>query len=892
MTSPNKHVPQPPEWTVKVLRLWHPANTLEEVEGDLAEMYIYWYRQYGKREATICYILAVFSVLPPFVRRRKSSHSYSQPLLFSPDMIRNYLTVAWRNLFHQKAYSFINIMGLAVGLTVVMLIGLWNYDELSYNTYHKHYADIAQVWGGGTDPQSSTIEGTYALQYPVGPTLKDNYPQYFKHVSMAFGIGDCTVSTGDKKFSKKGQFIEENALDMLSLRMLQGNYQSLHDPYSVILSQSTAETIFGKGDPMGKRLRIDNLLEVTVTGIYEDIPRNNHFSEIQLFLPWPLLVSYREWMKESATDWDNRTVNVYVQLQPNTSIETANAAIKDLYYQYVPKDFFTTIENSKPFVQLIPMSSWHLYSEFENGKPAGGRITYVWLFGIVGIFVLLLACINFINLSTARASTRAREVGVRKAIGSGKGQLIVQFLSESLLVVLLAFSVAGLLLLLVQNPFNELADKDIDLPFGKPLFWAITLPFLLLTGCMAGLYPAFYLSSFQPVKVLKGVIQHGRTAALPRKIMVVVQFTVSVMLIMGTLVVYQQIEYARNRPIGYNKQSLLTLDMSDPGYKSKQEVLRNELLRSGVVASVATSSSPLTEVWNVTGGYEWQGKDPSLDASFVRCNVTPDYGKTVGWELMAGRDFSTTLATDSTDAIIINQAAVQYMGLENPIGQKITDVDEFGTPKWTRTIIGVVKDMVMESPYEPVQPAIYFMNEDAYALLHIKINPAISVRMALPKIETVFKNVVPSALFNYRFVDEEYAYKFSQEARIGTLAGSFSLLAIFISCLGLFGLASFIAEQRTKEIGIRKVLGASVYTLWHMQTKEFVALVIFACLIAIPISYWLMYTWLTKYAYHTEISPWILLLTCLGAWLITLLTVSYQAVKSALMNPIKSLRNE
>jgi hypothetical protein len=365
----------------------------------------------------------VLSVLPPFVRRRKQKN-YSQPSFFSPHMIRNYLTIAWRNLFHQKGYSFINLMGLAMGMTVVMLIGLWIYDELSFNTYHKNYDDIAQVWGGGTVPQSSTIEGSYALQYPVGPTLKNNYQQHFKHVSMTFGTGDCTVSTGDKKFSKNGLFVEESALQMLSLQMRQGNYQSLHDPHSVILSESTAETIFGHEDPIGKRLRVDNLLEVTVTGVYEDIPSNNHFSDIKLFLPWSLVASYREWMKNSATDWDNRTVNVYVQLQPATTLEAANRTIKELYSQYVPADFFTTIEKNKPFVQLIPMSSWHLYADFENGKPAGGRITYVWLFGIIGIFVLLLACINFINLSTARSSTRAREVGVCKAIGSNKGQLI------------------------------------------------------------------------------------------------------------------------------------------------------------------------------------------------------------------------------------------------------------------------------------------------------------------------------------------------------------------------------------------------------------------------------------------------------------------------------------
>lgn len=394
------------------------------------------------------------------------------------------------------------------------------------------------------------------------------------------------------------------------------------------------------------------------------------------------------------------------------------------------------------------------------------------------------------------------------------------------------------------------------------------------------------------MNVLKGVVQSGHVAGLPRKVLVVVQFTISVVLIMGTLVVYQQIQYARNRPIGYDRQSLITLDMSDLNHTGKQEVLRTELLRSGVVSQVATSSSPLTAIWNVTGGYEWPGKDPDLDAAFVRCKVTADFGKTVGWEVVAGRDFSSALASDSTDAIIINQAAVRYMGLKDPIGQKLTDVDEFGNKNWSKTIIGVVKDIITESPYEPVMQTIYYFDEDASNLIHIKINPAVSAPVALPRIGAVFKEIFPSALFDYKFVDEEYARKFGQEERIGTLAGLFSSLAIFISCLGLFGLASFVAEQRTKEIGIRKVLGASIYNLWQMQIKDFVVLVILACLIAIPISYLLMSSWLEKYEYHTRISPWILLVPCIGALVISLFTVSYQAVKAALMNPVKSLRNE
>lgn len=777
-------------------------------------------------------------------------------------------------------------------MTVALLIGLWIYDELSFNKYHKNYDDIAQVWGGGTDPETLTIVGSVYVEYPLGAVLKNNYQHYFKHVLMARGIGDNTLSWTDKKILKKGMFIEGGGPEMLSLKMLEGSYESLNNPHSIILSKSAAGSIFGTEDPMNKSLRIDNRMDVQVTGVYDDIPKNNRFSEVQFFSPWTLWVSANDWIKRNENDWDNRPVNIYVQLQPNITMATANAGIKDLYYKNVPEDFLKVIDKYKPFPQVIPMSTWHLYSELKNGIPISGRITYVWLFGIVGIFVLLLACINFINLSTAQSEKRAKEVGVRKTIGSDKRQLIFQFLSESFMVVILAFLVSVVLLSLSQNWFNELADKDIVLPFGNPVFWTMIIAFIALTGFMAGLYPAFYLSSFQPVKVLKGTLRLGRFASLPRKILVVVQFTVSVILVIGTLVVYQQVQFARNRPVGYEREGLITLPMNDPDYKGKQNVIRTELLNTGIVSETGLSSSPLTAVWNTTGGYNWEGKDPNLDANFAICNVTNDFGKAVGWKFVAGRDFSRSFITDSTDAVIINEAAVKYMGLKNPVGQKLVDVDEFGRPKWSKTIIGVVKDIVMESPYEPVRQTLYYYNSNASNLLHVKINPAVSAIAALPKIKSALEKVAPSALFDYKFVDEEYALKFSQEERIGKLSGIFSVLAIVISCLGLFGLASFVAEQRTKEIGIRKVMGATVSNLWQMLSKDFVILVIISCLIAIPVAYYFMSSWLQKYEYHTEISWWILLVTCTGALVITLLTVSYQAVKTALMNPVKSLRSE
>lgn len=878
----------PPPLFHRFFRWYCRPELRDYIEGDLIEVYQGRVRTSGKQQADRQFVIDVLSlfrpqIIRPFWKLKKSIHYH---------MIGSYFKIAWRHLFKHKGYSFINVSGLAMGLTIAMLIGLWVYDELSFNQYHNNYEDIAQVWGGGINPETKAVEGMVFVQYPIGEVLRNNYPQYFKQVSKAFMTGDCTLSTADKKFKRRGLFVEEAFLDMLSLKMLKGSYQSLQDPNSVILSQATAHSIFGDEDPMQQSLELDNGMAVTVTGIYEDIPQNSSFGDMQFCFSWPLLLAYREWMRGSEQDWRRTFLNVYVQLQPNITMEAANAAVHELYAENIPADYFATMEQYQPFVQLIPMKTWHLYAEFENGKPAGGRITYVWLFGIIGIFVLLLACINFINLSTARSEKRSKEVGVRKVVGSGKSQLMAQFLSESFVTVLLAFVVAVLLLVLLRQPFNELADKDIRLPFYQPVFWGMAAAFLLLTAFVAGLYPAVYLSSFRPVKVLKGVSRLGRFAALPRKVLVVVQFTVSVVLILGTLIVYQQIQYARDRPIGYDRQSLISLPLGDPNYKGKEEVIRSELLNTGVVSEVGTSSSPLTGINAFGSGFEWQGKDPKRNVEFVFCNVSPDFGKTVAWEVIAGRDFSRDLAMDTTNAVIITESAAIAMGLDHPVGEELQEVDEFGRPGWSKTIIGVVKDIVMESPYEQARPTLYYYNEHAAHWLHIRIDPETSARVALPKIEATLGKIVPAALFDYTFVDEEYALKFSQEERIAELSGVFALLAILISCLGLFGLASFVAEQRTKEIGIRKVVGASVLGLWQMLSKDFVVLVIISCGIAIPIAYYFLSNWLSQYAYRTHIPVWILLLTCLGALTITLLTVSYQTLKAATMNPVKSLRSE
>ncbi|HEX6889900.1 MAG TPA: FtsX-like permease family protein [Chryseolinea sp.] len=879
----------PPRQILKFFRWYCHPKLVDHIEGDLIEIYNQRLARIGKRKANIKFAIDVLLLFRPgIIRPRKISQNVNH---FG--MYKSYFKIGWRTLLRTKGYSAINIGGLAAGMTVTMLIGLWVYDELSFNKYHANYDNIVQLWHGETNPDTEVISGGLAMQFAVAGALKDDYQHYFKHVIRSWWTGDHTLATADTKYQRKGKFMEPAVIEVLSLRMLKGNYKSLEDPKGFILSESTAAVIFGTNDPIGKTLRIDNGIDVHVTGVYEDIPANSTFGDVQFIGTFQEIQMLHPWIGKNPSDWENTYQQLYAQLQPNVTVASVNSGIRNMYFKYLPDDLTAYRDKYKPFIQVVPMSTWHLYSEFEDGKPAGGRIVFVWLFGIIGGFVLLLACINFINLSTARSEKRAHEVGVRKTVGSSRPQLVAQFLSESFVISVVAFLIALALVALSKDAFNEVSGKSIALPFNNINFWATALLFLLLTTLLAGLYPAFFLSSFRPVKVLKGSSKAGRLASLPRKILVVVQFAVSTTLIIGTLVVYQQVQYARDRPVGYNRQGLISVDLNDQEYRGKQNVLRTELLATGVVQSVSFASSPVTAIWASTGGYDWKGRDPNFDAEFAVCQVTPDFGKTLGWKVVEGRDFSTDLATDTLDAVILNQAAVKYMGWEHAAGETLIDINaEDGAIRWSKTIIGVVEDLVMESPYEPVRPTIFYFKSQSASLMNIRIDPAVSAVAALPRIESVVKSIVPSALFSYKFVDDEYAAKFSQETRIGTLAGIFSMLAIFISCLGLFGLASFVAEQRTKEIGIRKVMGASVTTLWGMLSKDFVVLVIIGCIISIPGAWYFMSLWLERFEYRTEISWWIFAITALLSFVITILTVSYQSIRAARMNPVNSLRSE
>ncbi|MEP7376963.1 MAG: FtsX-like permease family protein [Chitinophagaceae bacterium] len=805
-------------------------------------------------------------------------------------MFKNYFKIAWRNLVKSKGYSAINIGGLAVGMAVAMLIGLWVYDEMTFDKYHKNYDRIEQVMIGMNF--NGQRYSSFALPRPLEQELRTKYGRNFRHIVMSRWNEGHILSVGNKKISQTGRFMQEGAPEMLSLKMLSGNWNGLNDPHSIILSSSVAVALFGDENPMDKMMRIDNQMDVKVTGIYEDLPYNTEFKDVKFISAWDLLLSHNKWMQEAAGEWGNSSFLMYVQLQPNTTDQSVSDIIKNAKYDKVEPEG----KKFNPQVFLNPMSKWHLYSEWENGINVGGRIQYVWLFGIIGFFVLLLACINFMNLSTARSEKRAKEVGIRKAIGSMRSQLVRQFLSESLMVTFIAFILAIILVIVSLSWFNELADKQMNIPWSNLYFWLISLAFIVLTGFIAGSYPALYLSSFKPVKVLKGTFRTGRFAALPRKALVVLQYTVSISLIIGTIIVYRQIQHAKNRPVGYSRNGLLMVHVKSQDLWEKFDLISGELKNNGIALATSGASSPVTAVWSNNGGFEWRNKDPDKEDGFATVWITHDYGKTIGWQFKQGRDFSPAFASDSVSSksspeptrnMIINEAAAKYMNLTNPVGEII---------KWDGfrfTIVGVTKDMVVESPFSPVRQTIYVVNYDeAKAYINIRLNPKISVSNALSKIEAIFKKLVPSVPFDYQFADTEYGLKFAAEERIGKLASVFATLAILISCLGLFGLASFVAEKRTKEIGVRKVLGASVYNLWKMLSKDFVVLVIISCLIAIPVARYYLHQWLEKYEYRTEISWWIFPVVVGGALMITIVTVSFQAIKAAIANPVKSLRTE
>jgi putative ABC transport system permease protein len=792
-------------------------------------------------------------------------------------MFRNYLTGAWRHLSRDKGYSAINIIGLAAGMAISLLIGLWITDELSFDHYapvHKrigvamHYTYLGDQNGTGD-----------VIPMPWGNAFRNQYSNLFTNTALTSGTAfEGLVSYGDHVVNGKAVWAQVELPRIFGFRFIQGGLASAKDPSTILISQSLATALFGKTDPIGKTVKGGNQIDFRVGGVYEDLPRNTSFYGLQIILPWD---NKGNAYRNASTNWFDHDGKLYVELAPGVTAEQASARIRQL-----PMAHLTNL-NIKGLVEeafIHPLDKAHLWNNFKNGKPDGGPIRFVWLFGIIGVFVLLLACINFMNLSTSRSERRAKEVGIRKTIGSLTRHLIAQFLSESVLVAFIAVLIALVIVGLALPFFNHLAAKDMYIPWGEPLFWLSLLGFALFTGLLAGSYPAFYLSRFNPVKVLKGTFKAGRLASLPRQVLVVLQFTVSLTLIIGTVIVFRQIMYSKDRPIGYTREGLITVDMNTPEIGQHYETLRTELIKKGLAADVAASDMPTTKFAD-DNTMEWTGKRPDqLAVAFNNVNVTPDYGHTIGWHIVSGRDFSRDYPTDSS-AVVLNEKAVRDMQVKDPVGLRVKLFDkEFH-------VIGVAANMVSASPYDTIQPAV-FVGGSYTSVMIVRIKPGLLIHDALAQMEPIFKKYNSASPFIYKFVDQDYAAKFAAEERIGNLAAVFTGLAIFISCLGLFGLAAFVAEQRTKEIGVRKVLGAGVFNLWGLLSKEFLRLTGISMLIAMPLAWYGMHRWMENYAYHAPLSWWIFAAAGAGILLITLATVSFQSLRAALMSPVRSLRTE
>ncbi len=787
-------------------------------------------------------------------------------------MLKNFVKIAIRNLLRSKGFSLINILGLAVGMASAILILLWIQNEMSYDQFHEKKERIYEAWNKASFDGNLNCWNT--TPKVLARTLERDFPEVEQSVRVDWN-NDHLFSVAEKRITLKGNQVDSNFFQVFSFPLLKGQVNTvLNDRHNIVLTEKTARKIFGDEEPMGKIIKLDNADNFTVTGIIKDLPNNTRFN-FEYLLPW----SYLRFKGNDDNEWSNNSTRTYVLLKPGINVEGLQSKLKKLKQKYQP-------EEPKWEMFVYPIAKWRLYSSFKNGVEDGGRMVFVRLFGIIACFILLIACINFMNLSTARSEKRAKEVGIRKVVGAHKNSLILQFIGESILIAFIAAIIALIIVQLSLSGFNALTDKHLFVPYGNILFWLSGFGFIALTGIIAGSYPAFYLSSFQPVTVLKGTFKKAHALVTPRKILVVLQFTFAIILIICTIIVKQQINYAQSRETGYNKDNLIFHFLTGDLGKN-YDLVKNDLLASNAVVSVTKTSAPLTQSWSDGWGQEWEGKDPNDKTDFRRYVADENLVKTIGLTLVKGRDFNLKEYNTDSTAMMINESSLKVFKFKEPLGQLIKDNGR----QWH--IVGVFKDFILESPYQPTKPMlVYGLKSNWFSVIQMKLNGKNKTAANLKTVETIFKKYNPEYPFEYKFVDEDYAKKFEDEQTTGKLSSIFSVLTIFISCLGLFGLATYMAENRVKEIGIRKVLGASVAHITALLSKDFFILILIAFVIASPISWWFMHNWLMGYPYRTDIEAWVFLLAAALSFLIAFISVSYQSIKAAIANPVKSLRTE
>ncbi len=852
----------PPSRAQKFLRFFLKPELWEEVSGDLDEQFYTSIRKGSSRKAYWIYWLQVLHYLRPFAVRKLINTPSNLSIMYQHNLL-----IGWRTIRKNKLFSIINIGGLALGMAVTILITLWIKEEISYDRFHKNYSNIYQVIANRDF--NGNIFTDRNMVFPLARFIDEEIPQVDHAVWMTHGQ-TVQFTDGITITQQRGHQVGGPFFDLLNWTFIHGNASTaLNDPTNIVLTRSMADIYFKGKNPVGKTIRILQGDDLTVAAVVEDPPANSSIS-FDFIRPFDI---GDPGIKKLENHWNNYSWNILISTEDHTNMKSIDAAITDIMERHT--------ENSNSTYFTHPLKDWHLRAEFNAGINSGGLIQYLQLFGLVAAIILIIACINFMNLSTARSSNRATEIAVRKTLGSNRSQLIQQFFFETIILTLFAFVLAIISVYLVLPYFNLIAESNLTLDLFDPSWWLVGLVIILLVGMIAGSYPALYLSGFKPVSILKGA-KPMEKQHLPRGILVVFQFVASIALISGTLIVFEQINHVKSRDVGYDPDNLIMI----PGrgdILQEYEVIKNELLASGRVQSVTRTRSPITQIWWRSPAPNWPGRPPETDILFSGMTTGFDFVKTMGISMQQGRDFTGT--PGDTASVLLNEAAVKAMQLEDPIGKQI----EYGDPF---TIIGIMENAIMESPYEQVSPLMVFYAPDDAGYIHVRLADNVGPVDALAAMETIFTEVNPDLPFEYEFVDEEFGKKFAHEERISKIIGAFAAIAIFICCLGLLGMATFTVQKRTREIAVRKVLGASVSQVLILISRDFIKLVLIALIIAGPVTYLIAKNWLENYEYRIALNPLLFLLVGAFVVIISLSIVCVNALQKARANPVLSLHDE
>jgi len=787
-------------------------------------------------------------------------------------MIRNYFKTAWRNLLKNRTFSLINILGLALGMTCSLLMLLWVSDERKMDAFHENDKRLYTVF------ERQYHDGQIDAGYYTPGVLPDEMKITLPEVQYATGMAWNELNTfeaNEKIMKEEGNYAGADFFNMFSYTLLLGDVSTaLKSPVDIAVSRKMAEDFFGSPEEaMGKSIRYQNQKDLKISAVFENIPHNSS-NKFDYLINWQTFLENNSWAKE----WGNNGPATYLVLHGSTDLASFQNKIRNFI------DHYNKEENFRIELDVQRYRDQYLHSNFKNGEVVGGRIQYVRLFSIVAVFILLIACINFMNLTTARSVKRAKEIGIRKVVGAFRTALIRQFMGEALWIVILSFVFALVLVALLLPPFNTIVQKQISIPVRETSFWLSLGLITLLTGFISGSYPALYLSSFNPVRVFKGSLKFSSSALWFRKGLVVFQFVLSIVLIIGTIVISKQVNYVQSMNLGYDRENLIYIPL-EGDLTGKYDLFKQQSGRMAGIQTVSRITQTPTSINNGTGGVLWEGKDPSSMLQFTQAAIGYDFAKTMRVEMVQGRDFSNNFATDSV-GYIVNETALKIFSYKDPIGMPLTFWQKKGT------IVGVIKDFHFNSLHNAINPLILRLGEkEGWGWALIRTEPG-KTKEALASLEKVCKELNPQFPFTYKFSDEEYQKLYQSEQIVSKLSNGFAFLAIFISCLGLLGLAMFTAEQRTKEIGIRKILGASMASLFNLLSKEILVMVAIALFIASPLAWFVMNNWLEDYAYRIDIAWWIFLIAGSLAILIALVTVSFQTIRTLLANPAKSLRTE